>query len=161
MNRVRTTILLASSLGLLAVVTYWSRVPAGFATPAECVEAYSEASRSGNVAKFLNCLGEPLRSEAEGRRAQSKDLAETLRRSAQDVKSWVQCLEPVVEGSTVRVDVDEVRTAGTRRIRFHLQRTGRGWLINRIDPPRDMPVTIPYGTHIRDVAEEPPTKAQP
>jgi hypothetical protein len=51
------------------------------------------------------------------------------------------------------VDVDEVRRGGTRRLRFRLERSGKGWLIVAIGPPQTIPTPIPYGTHISQVPQ--------
>jgi hypothetical protein len=148
MKLFRVVILVAVTLGLLAGAFFWSRHTATktAATPAECLDNYYEACRSGDVEQYLNCLGGPYRSQAGSR---SFDDA---RRDLRDVKNWVQLAGPVEEGSSVWVDIDEVRAASTRRVRYHLQQAGTGWVIVAVDPPREVPSPIRYGTR---VGEEP------
>jgi hypothetical protein len=57
--------------------------------------------------------------------------------------------------------VDEVRIDGNRRLHFRLQRSQKGWLIVRIDPPKLVPAGIPYGTHVSKVPEETQSESQP
>jgi hypothetical protein len=148
MKRLRIVILFAVTLTLLAAVFFASRrtttKPA--ASPAECLDDYYESLRSGEINKYLNCLGEPYRSHA------GQDSFDAARRAAKDVKNRVQVAAPVEEGSSVWLDVDEVRADGVRRSRFHLRQAGSGWVIVAIDPPRELPTSIRYGTR---VGEEP------
>ena len=155
MKRFRVVCLVAFAAGLLALILWLApRRPPGFATPAECLEAYAEASRAGDVEHYLGCLTEPLRSENR-----PSATPAGLRRQTEGVKSWVQ-LDPVVEGQAAHIDVDQVRRDGTRRVRFHLRRGGGGWLIAGIDPPKALATDIPYGTPIDQVPEggQPPAR---
>jgi hypothetical protein len=146
MKRLRVLLLVGASLALLGVALYWSpRRPTGFATPGECLEEYREAVLAGDVPRYLRCLAEPLQDEQ--RRSISP---EKLRRQMEGVKSWTQ-LDPVVKGSAAQVEVDQVRRAGARRIRFHLRRSEEGWRIIRIDAPRPLRTDIPYGTPVDQV----------
>jgi len=138
-----------------ALAISWSQRQAGFATPAACLDAYRDASPAGNVEKYWSCLAEPLRSEMQRQHPNSRELAESLRREMKAVKTWVQLLESDATVATVQVDVDEVRVDGNRRIRFHLQRSGSGWLIAGMEQPKIIPAGIPYGTHVSKVSEEP------
>src|SRR5262249_39254045 len=121
MKRRRLVLILA--LAVSAMVGYWSmRRPPGDPTPAACLDAYPDALADGDVARYRSCLGEPLRTEKRSL------TSPELRLEMEGLKGWT-CLEPVIEGTTARVDVDQIRPAGTCRVRFHLQRSGRGWLI--------------------------------
>lgn len=156
-QRLRAVLVLVVALGLVALAVRWSAGRRGFATPADCLEAYGAACLAGDVAGYLSCLGEPLRSETRQCFADDQELAEWLRQTMKDVKSWTQLLAPVA-GSGAEVDVDEVRASGTRRLRFHLEHSGQGWLIVGIEQPRAVPTAVPYGTHISKVPEGPPPK---
>jgi hypothetical protein len=158
MKRLRVGIVLVLTPVLLALAVYWSPGRSGFATPAECLDAYREASRAGDVAAYRSCLGEPLRSENARRFADAGALAAFLRDDMKDVKSWVQLLDPGAEGTVARVDIEEVRSTGTRRLRFHLARSGAGWLIVGVEPAQEVPAIIPYGTHVSKVVEDPSRK---
>jgi hypothetical protein len=148
MKRRRLVFLLVLSLGLAAlIVSELPRRPSGFATPADCLDAYRDASKDGDVARYLSCLGEPLRSEKE--RALNRA---NLLRTMEDIKGWTR-LDPVVSQSAAYVDVDQVRTSGTARVRIHLQRYGGGWLIVSVDAPKDVPAPVRYGTHVSEVPE--------
>jgi hypothetical protein len=153
MKRLRMRMVLVLTLAFLALALYWSPRRAGYATPTECLDRYGEAGRAGDVARYRSCLGEPLRSEMERRFPDAAALAEFLRASMKDIKSWVQ-LEPRIDGSAARVDVEEVRVTGQRRLRFQLARSGKGWLIVGIEQPQEVSPVIPYGTHISKVPEE-------
>jgi hypothetical protein len=146
MRRFRVAALILLIAALLAGVALWSqRRAAGFASPAECVEAYRDACAAGDLATAHTCLGDPLRSESE----RSSD-AESLKREMAGVVSWAQH-DPEVSGTTAHVDVDRGRRDGVQRVRFRLERGRGGWLIVGIDPPKDVPTAIPYGTHISKV----------
>ena len=146
MKRLRVLILLAVSSILLAGVLYWSRRTAtsGAATPAECLDNYYESLTSGDVEKYQSCLDESFRARVGQR---SFDAA---RRNVKDVKNLVQLAEPAQGSSSLWVDVDEVRAAGVRRLRYHLRQDGRSWVIAAIDPPHENPAPIRYGTHVGD-----------
>jgi hypothetical protein len=138
-------------LAILAVRLAPSPGRTGYATPTACLDAYREACLAGDPTGYLNCLGEPLRSQAAQRFADQNALAEYLQRSIKDAKSWVELGSPEVAGSTAVIDVEEVRTAGSLRTRFHFQRLGRGWLIVQIEQPQEVPTSIPFGTHVSQV----------
>ena len=149
--------LLAGALVIVALaallVRWWGTgADSGFATPQECVEAYREACLAGDVDGYRRCLTAARRAESEHR--DSAKLAEELRSSMAGVKSWVQNGKSEEEGSGARVEVDVVRHEGTRRIAFHLQRGPGGWLIDRVDAPREVPTPIRHGTHVSEVPEE-------
>jgi hypothetical protein len=153
--------LVGLTLGLLALAVHWAHTRTGFATPASCLDAYREASLAGDVERSWRCLALSLRADIQRRHPNPKELAESMRREMKDVKTWVQLPALVSEGSTVQVNVDEVRIDGNRSIRFRLQRSENGWLITGIDPPKLVPAGIPYGTHVSKVPEEPQLGAQP
>jgi hypothetical protein len=161
MKWIRISALAGVTLGLLALAVFWSLPPAGFATPAACLEAYREASRAGNVPAYLSCLAEPLRAEIRRQHTDPKKLADSLRQAMKDVKTWVQLPVEASQGPTVQVNVDEVRITGNHRLGFHLRRCQTGWLIVGIDPPKLVPAGIPYGTHVSKVPEETQEKPQP
>lgn len=146
MKRLRVLLLLTVSLLLLGGVLFWSRRTATnrAATPAECLDNYYDSLQSGDVEKYQNCLEEPSRAQAWQR------SFEDARRHVKDVKNLVQVAGPAEGGSSRWVDVDEVRTAGVRRLRYHLRQDGRGWVIVAIDPPHDSAAPIRYGTHVGD-----------
>lgn len=158
MKRFRLVGFLLLTLVVLALAVYWSPRPAGYATPTECLNAYWEAGQAGDVARYRSCLGEPLRSAMEQRFPDAAAWAEFLRASVKDIKSWVQLLDSQIQGPAARVDVEEVRLAGKRRLRFHLAHSGSGWLIVAIEQPQEVPALIPYGTHVSKVPEESSTK---
>jgi len=144
----RLVIILLLATGLLGSALLFSRSSSqgGFATPGECVEAYGEALKAGDVDKYLNCLGEPARGQVAGR-------AESLRRDAAGLVAWVQIGEPRVEESVASVEVDEVRKDATRRTRFRLEHSSHGWLIVDIEPVKEAPAPIRHGTHVSEAPE--------
>jgi hypothetical protein len=145
MKRRRVLVLLTSAAGLLALALLAPpRPPRGFATPAECLDAYRDACKDGDAAGHLRCLAEPLRSQEQATRP------EELTGRMDGVLSWGRG-EPVIDGAKAYVDVDRVKASGTQRIRFHLERSGGGWLIVRIDRPSDVPTPIRPGTPVGDV----------
>ena len=154
MKRVRISALISATAGLLALAVFWSLRPAGFTTPAACLDAYREATRAGNVEGYLRCFAEPLRAEIQRQQTDRKRLAESLRQEMKDVKTWVQLPDSESEESTAQVNVDEVRIHGTRRLRFRLRHLSNGWLIVGIDLPKLVPAGIPYGTHVSKVPTE-------
>jgi hypothetical protein len=137
--------------GLLLAVRRVGAPPAGFATPAACLDAYHVAGRAGDVAAYLRCLGEPLLTEERG--VAPDVLAERLRRQAQPVKGWAQARE-AVDGDRATVEIDEVRLTGTCRVRYSLRREGDGWRVVAVDRGPERPAAIPYGTHIKDVERD-------
>ena len=122
--------------------------PARFATPDECVQAYAEARKDGNVPAYLDCLAEPLRSDSLRRAGGEEQFAEALRLSMTEVKSWTQVGPAELDGSTASVEVEAVGSATTQRIRFRLERGGEGWLIVAIEPPSKTPTTFPFGAPV-------------
>ena len=161
MRRLRIAAVVGGTSILLALAVYWSQQRVGFATPAACLDAYREASLAGDVDKYRSCLTESLCAEIGRRHPYSRELAESLRQETKDVKTWVQLPDPASTGTTVQVDVDEVRIDGKRRIHFRLERFANGWLIVSIDRPRLVPTGIPYGTHVSKVAEQSEPEPQP
>jgi hypothetical protein len=119
---------------------------ATFATPEECVLAYAEACKDGDVTAYLGCVTGPLLDEAR-RLDRAGQLPPALRRSLAGVKSWVVADAAAVEADSATVEVDVVRPEGTRRIRFRL-RASPGWRIAGIDPPREVPTPVRYGTPV-------------
>jgi hypothetical protein len=150
------------AVGALVVWRLGRRSAPGHATPAGCVEAYAEACKEGDVAGYLRCLGGPLHAEGQRQAASPGKLAEQLRHSMTDVKSWVQVGEVEVVGGSARVEADVVRPEGTRRVRFRLERSATGWLIAAVDAPQDVPTPIRFGTHVSTIPEGPsPEKPAP
>ena len=147
-------IAMASAAGLLLLALYRPPGRQGFATPAECVEVYGTASKSGDGERYLRCLAEPLRSRTRQHFPEPGRLAEALRQDMDGVKGWVVASAPVVEGSAAKVDVDVVRQDGVRRLHFRLERSGDGWLVAGVSSPQARPAAIPYGTHVKDVGGE-------
>jgi hypothetical protein len=142
----RLLILLVVAAMALAGVRFWPRrtATAGAATPAQCLDDYYDSLQSGDVDKYLRCLDEPYRRDV-GQRS-----FEATRRDAKDLKGVVQRAGPAESGSSLGVDADEVRAAGVRRLRYHLRHDDRGWVITAIDPPREVPAAVRYGTPVRD-----------
>jgi hypothetical protein len=119
-----------------------------FAAPDDCVAAYADACKDGDATAYLDCLAEPLRSQSRQQAPDAAKLAEQLRASMAEVKSWTQVGPAEVEGATAHVEVDEVRAGGTRRIRFRLERGAAGWRIAGIGAPQDVPAPVRYGTPV-------------
>jgi hypothetical protein len=147
-------LLVIAALLVLLVRWFGPTSASGFATPQECVAAYAKASLEGDVAGYRRCLTVDRRAESERRFPDSAKLAEELRSSMAEVKSWVQNGDSEAEESGARVAVDVVRPEGTRRIVFHLERGPRGWLIDRVDEPQEVHTPIRHGTHVSAVPEE-------
>jgi len=141
----RAMVLLAVVLIAWAGIRFWTGpTTAGAATPTECLEDYYESLKSGDIDKYLRCLGEPYRSDV-GRR-----FFEAACRDAKDLKGIVQRADPTESGSALRVNVEEVRAAGVRRLRYHLRQEGGSWVIVAVDPPHETSPPIRYGTPVGD-----------
>jgi hypothetical protein len=146
-KRLHVLILLAVILITIAGIRFWPRrAAAGAATPAECIDTYYESLKSNDFEKYLRCLNESYRGEA----VQHSFVAAC--RDITDLKGVVQQPGPIEGELPLWIDVEEVRTAGVRRLRYHLCRDGGSWVITAIDPPRETPSPIRYGT---PVGEEP------
>jgi len=144
MKSFRVLVLFIVILIALAVVRFWLRwTTAGAATPAECIANYYESLKSGDIEKYLHCLGGTYREE--GRR-----FFAAVCRDVKDLKGVVQQAGQAANGSPLWVDVEEVRTAGIRRLRYHLCQDGGSWVIVAIDPPRETSAPVPYGTPVGD-----------
>ena len=117
------------------------------AAPEDCVLAYAQACKEGDVPAYLGCLAGPLFDEAQ-RLARAGQLPAALRRSLAGVKSWVVAAPAAVEADSATVAVDVVRPGGTQRIGFRLHRASAGWRIVGLDAPRAVPTPVRYGTHV-------------
>jgi hypothetical protein len=147
MKRVLLAALVLLVVGVVVVVTVSSRrtPTVRFATPLECVETYRDAVKDGNKERMQSCVTEQLRGEL----GKGKGL-DAVNRDIEASKSWGQ-QDPVIKDWTAHIDVDLVFPNETRLVRFHLERSAKGWLIKAIDPPRSQPAIIRYGTHVKDV----------
>jgi hypothetical protein len=146
MKRLRVPLLVLLAGALLAGAALWSRGRAtAFASPDARVEAYRDACAAGDTAKALACLGGALRALRE-----RSAIATALQREMAGVVSWAQH-EAEISGTAAHVDVDRGRRDGVQRLRFRLERGGGGWLIVGIEPPKELPTAVPYGTHVSKV----------
>jgi hypothetical protein len=153
MKRLRIVTCAAVTLGVALVLLLRAPRSSGsprFATPEDCIQAYAEACKDGNVPTYLGCLAEPLRSQRLQRAGGKALLAEALRLSMADVKSWTQVGPAAIDRTTARVEVEAVGAASTQRIRFRLERSGEGWLIVAVEPPRKAPTTFRFGAPATD-----------
>ena len=146
MKRLRVLILIAVAVIVLASIRFWSgrTAAAGAATPAECVDNYYESLKSGDVDKYLSCLSERYGAEVGQR------FFTDACRDVKDVKGVAQHAGPTESESLQWVDVEEVRAAGIRRLRYHLRRDSGSWVIAAIDPPRESSSPVRYGTPVGD-----------
>jgi hypothetical protein len=153
-KHLRMAILVAVTLLVLALVIVWSRRPAekGFATPAECLDVYCNASKTGNAERYLSCLAEPLRSEMRQRFPDTGQLGEHLRLGMSNVSTWAQHPE-MNDGSSAVINLEEVHGSSGRWIRFHLERSGKGWLITHIGQPEEKPLSFRPGTPVDELRE--------
>src|SRR5579875_3348553 len=144
MKPYRMLVLLAVVLMVLAAVRFWPWRPArtGAATPMQCLDNYYESLKNGDVDKYLRCLGEPYRTEGGQR------FFDAACREAKDIKGMAQRAGPTEGGTSLWVDVEEVRAAGIRRLRYHLRQDSGNWVIVAIDPPRESTSPIRYGTPV-------------
>jgi hypothetical protein len=151
----RKPILLAFvlSLGLMSGILIWVPGKTGFVTPHDCLCSYYETCQRGEPAGFLDCLGEPLRSETERRWAGTQAAAETLRNQA--VKNWVLDGSWVTIGKAAQAEVEETRINNIQRVRFRLEHSEKGWRIIEITLLEERRPTIPYGTDVRSGAPGP------
>src|SRR5262245_37762791 len=111
------------TVAALALAVRWSARsrPEGYRSPADCVDAYCNASKDGSAERYLDCLAEPLRSETGRRFADLGQLGEEyLRLGMQDVRSWAQHYQPAT-GSAAVIELEEVRDSSRRLTRFHLE----------------------------------------
>jgi hypothetical protein len=112
------------------------------------LEAYREACRAGDAARYRRCLGEPLRSEVRQSHPDDATLAEALRRETREVKGWVEVGPPDERGERAIASVDEVRETGQRRLRFYLEQSRDGWLIVRVEKGAEQTPEVRYGTRV-------------
>jgi hypothetical protein len=153
MKRRPLRILTLVAVGVTALVCWVAVSRSGgprFATPADCLEAYREACRNGDVSRYLACLGEPLQSEIRKQHPRSQELAEALRAEMSSVKSWVELPESDLTDSTAEICVDIEGERGIQRTRFRLEKSHAGWLIVAIGPPQELSAPIRFGTHVGD-----------
>lgn len=151
----RVLLVLGVAALLLAVTVHGPGGRGGFATPAECLDAYAAARQDGDAERYLRCLAEPLRQGLRERYPDPNQLSGALREETASVKGWVQASAPAVEGDVARADVDEVRPDGVRRLHFRLERSAGGWLVAGVDAPRARAAAVPYGTHVKNGTDEP------
>jgi hypothetical protein len=146
MKTSRVLLLLAITLSLLAGVVMLSRrsTPRGATKPEECLDDYYESLQSGDMDKYRRCLDEALRVRVDQR------AFDAACREVKEVKNLVQIAGPAESETSRWVDVDEVRAAGIRRLRYHLRRDNGNWVIASIDPPRETSAPIRYGTPVGD-----------
>jgi hypothetical protein len=147
MKRLRLLILLGIASIVLAVTCWLRQRPAtvGAATPAECLDNYYESLQSGDIAQYRRCLSKDFGADVDPR------SFEAACRDAKDVKGLARRAGPVENGSPRWVDVEEVRAAGIRRLRYRLRQDDSGsWFIAAIDPPRESAAPIRYGTSVGD-----------
>jgi hypothetical protein len=138
-------LLLAVGLGALALLRFPSQPV--FPTPSDCLTAFYEAVQEGNVSNYLRCLDDPLLADMKRQALSQADWVEILRRET--VKNWVQDRQPLPEGPSIMVEVDEVRSSGTERVRFRLEQRRQGWRIVGIQRLEQRRPSFPYGTDIR------------
>lgn len=154
MNRKRFFVVVLVGALIAAVCIVAGRTPQRFATPLDCLEAYRDACMAGDGEAQLSCLTDEYRAKRMRDCTEISELGAWGYRSMEGLKSWVAQAQPTPTGVTDCVlDVEETRVAGTQVVRFHLRQVGRGWLISRIDPPRQTTTRIPFGTHISKVPE--------
>ena len=151
-KRLRVAVAGAVVLGVLGGALLWSRSGSGFATPEDCLSAYYEACQAGDVSRYLACLGEPLRSRSRERLEEGSAGAEALRRLA--VRGWARDGSAKPAGEEARLDVEEIRTDGIRRVQFQLERSTRGWLIVALTSLEEKAPLYPYGTDVRSGAPD-------
>jgi hypothetical protein len=107
---------------------------------------------AGDTNRFVGCLTDPLRWHCDGKCVGGEKTCELLREEMKDIKGWSQSVELEDERNAL-VTVDEVRTGGTRRVRYRLEQTNRGWLMAEIVDIKNVPTSVPFGTHISKVIE--------
>jgi hypothetical protein len=148
-------LLVALTCAALTGALAWSLRPrpTGCATPAECLEAYREACRAGDAARYRRCLGEPLRSEVRQNYPDDAALAEALRRETRGVKGWAEVGAPDEQGERTIASVEEVRATGQRRLRVYLDHSQAGWLIVRVERGPEQTPEVRYGTRVGEEGE--------
>jgi hypothetical protein len=146
----RRLLTLAVTCGVLTGTLAWSLrlPPAGYGTPAECVDAFRDACRTGDAARYRRCLGDPLRSEVRQTCPGDDSLAESLRREARGLKGWVQVGPPDEQRDRAVANVEEVRETGQRRLRLWLERSSEGWLVVRLEMGAEQAPDVRYGTRV-------------
>jgi hypothetical protein len=152
------------TLVLLILAVRGSLSSKRFASPEDCLGAYYEACQAGDLEPYLRCWAAPFRSEIRQELGGRDHSAELLRQKA--VKNWVVVAEPAAGLQTsdfelrtraevpASVLVDEVRPAGIKRVRFQLELNSGSWLITGIVPVAERQPPVPFGTEVRDAAEE-------
>lgn len=146
-RRLLVFLLAVLGLGMLGWLTR-SRAT-GFATPQSCIEAYYDAWVKEDQIRYLDCLGEPLRSAVQVKHASPMDWAEGIHAPRAGIRSLGIRLDDGEAGTgIVQAEADEVTPNATRRVRFRLRQVGRAWRIVGIDAAGEAPSPIPFGTHI-------------
>jgi hypothetical protein len=146
LKRLCVLIVLAIALIVLVSARFWpgQTTRLGAATPAECLNNYYASLKNGDNDKYLRCLGEPYRTDI------GRSVFDAACRDVRDVKGVAQREGPSEGGVPQWVDVEEIRAAGVRRLRYHLRQDGGNWVITAIDPPRETISPVRYGTPVSD-----------
>ena len=119
--------------------------------PRDTVYRMLDAARSGDAAAYLDCFSGQMadmlrRSRSEmGTAGFTRYLAETSRQ----VKG-ITLSEPVtVTDRQVRIQIEYVYEDRNEAQQMHLEKTGQGWRIARIDSTERVPTLVPYGTQVQ------------
>ncbi len=146
MKRFRLPMLSIAVAIVAAGLLLWARrsTTEAAVTPEECLDTYYNALRSGDRDKYSGCVVESHGIQSGG------DRFQVLCREANDLKNLVQVAGPRDDEALRWIDVDEVRASGIRRLRYHLRRDERGWLIVGIETARERAAPIPFGTPAGD-----------
>ena len=140
------------TLVLLAAVLALPRLAkrAEFATPADCLAAFRDASLDGDAQRYRTCLGGALRGETDRTFADDAKLTASLQAARQGLKHWVETAPAITSRNRATAAVDEVRVTGQRRLRIQMELFPSGWLITRIEREQEKPAPIRYGTAAGD-----------
>ncbi len=119
------------------------------ATPQDAIYAMLDASRDGNVQKYLAGYTGEMGRSLERARAESQDFAKYLRDSNAALKG-IAVMEPQPQSDgEVKVRVEYVYPDRNEAQYFYMVKTAGVWKISRVETAERVKTVIPYGTPVQ------------
>jgi hypothetical protein len=119
------------------------------AKPQDAIYVMLDASRSGDVKKYLASYTGEMAQSLERARDESQDFAKYLRESNTELKG-VAVMEPqVLSEREVKVRVEYVYQDRNEAQVFYMNKTAGVWKISRIETAERVKTVIPYGTPVQ------------
>jgi hypothetical protein len=143
--------------GVLGVILAWKTDLRGSiagltgrneATPQDAIYAMFDASRSGDVKKYLASYTGEMAQSLQRARAESQDFAKYLRDSNTALQG-IAVMEPQPQSDReVKVRVEYVYQDRNEAQFFYLNKTAGVWKIARVEAAERVKTIIPYGTPV-------------